>query len=138
MRSRVLHLSFSLALLFQVSDLSRIAYVIFELAPDCPVVGQREKPTSGCCDSQPNTTAVLAGAFTGETTPHPTGPSPRERSEKCPTCRMLATVHTFAALELPTPALTALETGLEQVSASKLPYLLSLTSAHARAPPSLA
>ncbi len=135
MRRRVLYLSLALALLFQVSDLSRIVYVTLDLAPDCPVVGQKTQITSACCDDKPDIAVAFAHEAADRNTP--TGESPRERSEKCPTCRMLATAHTFATIELPTPVLIAVETGLEQVQASRLPHLISLTFGHARAPPHL-
>ncbi len=136
----VLRIFLTSALLFQVSDLSRVAYVLFDLAPDCPVVGQTQRSADHCCDAQPDDPPAVASACVGDESDRPTPPvqeSPRERSEKCPTCQMLATVHTFAALELPAPVLIARETGLEQAPADDLPHLSLLISTHCRAPPRL-
>ena len=133
-RSRSFCVLLAAAFAFQVSDLSRLVYVRFNLAPTCPVVGEAAQKRTSCCPEPQRTHTVVEDDGACHTD-DPQAPSQPVSPDDCSTCRMLAVAHQIGEIPVPEAALFDNLSGYEPILQTSLPRALSDKSNQARAPP---
>ena len=131
---RWLALGLAAAFLFQASDLTRVVFAKYRLAPTCPVVGFDNSQDIGtdtvdtCCSKrtpQDDKQSVPA-------------PQPRKTSNDCNLCKLLMMADTAMSVELPARVVEIVSENLgRQYSSDRHVSLHTFDPFHGRAPPAV-
>lgn len=140
MKSRTLYFGLAALVLFQVTDLSRVVYTQFNLAPDCPIVGLASQ-SSEChqlaCHSSPPFNDPSQSDLPGDRNSQPTSSNSPKQSE-CNTCQSFATIHNANVSLGNGVCLIQILISHETISSSSTPVVRSWSFANSRAPPTIA
>lgn len=89
MKSRTLQFGLAFLVFFQATELSRLVYTQFGLAPDCPIVGQTSQ--SNHCELVCHSSETDNPQSNDASQDKPRSP---DGQTQCRTCEMFATIHT--------------------------------------------
>ena len=132
---RWLALGLAVAFLFQASDLTRMVFAEFRLAPTCPVVGFDDSSNThtntlgSCCEKSP--------PESGE----PSAPArqPRKTSNECSLCKQLLMAGTALCVDFSERVIeTVSETLGRQLPSDRPDSIHAFGLFHGRAPPAVA